>query len=328
MEGDRVRRRKPSFWGRMVPVFFIFLFIIFGVGIWATLQTDAPFNLRGTLGQTAKTEDENSVPEVELGAVSSRSAPRAPSRPQPAAKPPPKRQARVEPKPKPEPPREAPRPADNQSPGLRFNVRTGQLEIGAPFRKGETLRIRVEGRPGQILKLRGLVAKLEVKAMSDQFHKIPISQLRLPDGDFDVSVQWGSSRLQRKLAWGKDSKFSAKLAAHRKLLIYDRQVERKHILRAVRAFSTLVARAEKGTAAKTIARSLEDKTPREVRSARSSRYELIYVDEWEKLAAHWDRALLILRDGGRTPASVAELARVRREVSAMESKIRNQSFGF
>lgn len=330
-----------SLWARIAPVAAVVLLVIFAVGIWATFRTKAPFpselaedgreNIPVVQQQPEKPIEQAFDSEYDPVDSLKRMKPRLPV----ATEEPPQRA--VAPAPAPPPP--APQPVarnndrsdlDNMAPGLHFNTQTQMLEIVAPFRKGDSIRVRIEGKTGQILDLPALLTRMEVSAQRDGFHKIPVSQLRLPRGDFHVTAQFGSTRLTKVLGWGKDvDSYGELIANHRKMIILDQQNERKKLIRAIREFGALLARAEsQGSNAnglRELARDLESKTPSEVRSVRMTRNELIFPEMWERLAQQWEKTQNMLKEGGRNPASTTELAKSKREVSPMESEIRNKS---
>lgn len=326
-----------SLWARIAPVAAVILFVIFAVGIWATFRTKAPFPNSDMTGEpkesipVAEKTIEKPIEEAfesEYDPVDSLKKMKKPQLPV----------AVEEPRAVPVPPPVVKAPApqsdrsdlDNHTPGLHFNSQTQALEIVAPFRKGDPIRVRIEGKTGQILDLPALLTRMEVPASRDNFHKIPVSTLRLPRGDYHVTAQFGSTRLTKVLGWGKDSdSFGEQIASHRKMIILDQQQERKKLIKAIREFGALVTKAEnQGSNAnglRQLARDLEDRTPSEVRSVRMTRNELIFPEMWERLAQQWEKTQNMLRDGGRNPASAQELVRAKREVSPMENEIRNRS---
>lgn len=220
---------------------------------------------------------------------------------------------------------------DGKSPIVRVDAKTNNLEILGPFRKGELLRIRIEGRAGQILDLPALVQKFEVRARHDNFYSISLKETRMPKGDYLVSVQFGMSRFSRGVGVGKDeANFSQQLQGHRKVISYDQQQERKKLIRSAREFASLLNQAEaqvRDTAGlRKLQRELDRKAPPELKMVRSSRYELIFFDYWEKLAAQWDRVTVTMKDNpGRNPASVGEFVKAKKMAVSLENELRSAS---
>lgn len=219
--------------------------------------------------------------------------------------------------------------SEPKSTTLKVDNKAGYLEMIGAFRKGELLEVRVDGNSGSILDLPALHQRLEVRAVKNFVHRISLGDLRVPKGTYQFSVKWGSSRSSKKLTWGGDkSQLEPALVQHRKQIAFDQQQERKKIIRALKDFGSVLTRAEveagKGNI-KSLQKDVSEKMPAEVKIVRLSRHELIYADSWEKLANQWDRLQTMIKDGGRGPASVSEIAKTKKAVSALESEIKNQS---
>lgn len=219
--------------------------------------------------------------------------------------------------------------SEPKSTNIKVNNKAGYFEVVGSFRKGELLEVRIDGNSGAILDLPALHQKLEVRSTRNFVHRLSLTDLRIPKGNYQFSVKWGSSRSSKKLAWGGEkSQLEPALVLHRKQIVFDQQQEKKKIVRALRDFSNLLTKAEseagKGNL-KAVGRDLTEKMPAEVKIVRLSRHELIYSDQWEKLANQWDRLQTMVKEGGRGPASVSEISKAKKAMSILESDIRNQS---
>lgn len=358
-----------TFFSKAAPFFGVMVIGIFGAGVWATLNTDkSVFQSSSSASQipfVATNTSENSAtepievppsaktPPRPVPPVANPSAAAVHTQAQPAAaaaavaedegpemivaEPPAVAVATPTPTPVPkaEPAAQqaAANPAgdfDGKNPIVRINTQNNFLEIMGPFRKGELLRIRIEGRAGQILDLPALVQKYEVRAVQDHYYRVSVKEARIPKGEYLVAVQFGMNRFSRGVGHGKDGGFREALQGHRKAISYDQQQERKRLLQATKDFAQLLAKAETSAkdagAIKSLQRELDKKTPRELRLVRTNRYELIFFDYWEKLAAQWERVQVTMKDNpGRNPASVGEFSRARKMATSLENEVRSSS---
>lgn len=331
------RRERPSVFAQAaMPVLGIVAVILAGVGGWVIYQK-------------GKTIESEKPPTEVFRPVAVPASPSSPPRQVIAVPNPPRPSQPNEAKsadrslPEPQPVVKAPQLAvarpqpaerkipDNTSPGLRFNTETEHLEIGGGFRQADILKVRIDGKAGHVVDLPALVVKREVRAMRDDFHRVPLSDLKLPKGEYAVQVSWGSQKLQRQLVLGSGiGKIADLVNQNRKKFAYDQQQEKKRLIRAVRDFSQILAQAESegrtpGGAEK-INRVLRSKEPAEFRALDQSRYQLIYSEAWEKLASNWEGVAQQLRESGsRGPASSREITRARREAASIESDVRNRS---
>lgn len=219
--------------------------------------------------------------------------------------------------------------SEPKSTTLRVNSKSGFFEIIGSFRRGELIEIRINGNSGSILDLPALHQRLEVRATRNFVHRLSLNDLRVPRGIYQFSVKWGSSRSSKKLAWGGErGQLEPALVLHRKQIVFDQQQEKKKIVRALRDFGALLGRAEqeagKGNL-KAVQKDLTEKMPAEVKIVRLSRHELIYNDQWEKLANQWERLQAMVKEGGRGPASVSEISKAKKAISILEADMRNQS---
>lgn len=219
--------------------------------------------------------------------------------------------------------------SEPKSTSLKVNNKTGSFEIIGSFRKGELLEVRIDGNSGSILDLPALHQRLEVRATRNFVHRLSLNDLRVPKGFYQFSVKWGSSRSSKKLAWGGDkSQLEPALVLHRKQIVFDQQQERKKIVKALKDFNGLLTKAEqeagKGNL-KTVQKDMTERMPAEVKIVRLNRHELIYSDQWEKLAHQWERLQTMVKEGGRGPASVSEISKAKKAMSILEAEIKNRS---
>lgn len=346
-----------TMFNKMAPVFMVMLVGLFGAGIWATINTDrSVFQTRdsastSSLGRMETAKDEvqgaenltpssgnatapNNTTQNAVKPSASRDASENPTGPsvQEARVPTPSASAE-KPDDKPAatvaPPASPAADFDGRNPIVRVNERN-YLEILGPFRKGDLLRIRIEGRAGQILDLFALVQKYEIRAGQDNYYRISMAEARIPKGEYLVSVQYGMNRFSRNLGFGKDSQFSALIQNHRKTISYEQQQERKRLIKATKDFAGLLSKAESkpkdAAALKGIQKELDKKTPRELRLVKTNRYELIFFDYWERLAAQWERIQVTLKDNPvRNPASAGEFTKARKMATMLESEMRTNS---
>lgn len=217
---------------------------------------------------------------------------------------------------------------DGRNPIVRVTP-SNFIEIMGPFRKGELLRIRMEGRAGQILEVPALVQKYEVRVAQDHYYRISIPESKIPRGDYSVNVQFGMNRFAKNLAVGKDAQFVSQLQNYRKTISFEQQQERKRLLKAARDLASILAKSDSSKdpgVLKAMQKDLEKKIPKEVKMVRQNRYELIFFDYWEKIAVQWERVQTTLKDGAvRNPASITEISRAKKAANSLEAEIRSAS---
>lgn len=326
----RVQAPRRGLVERTMPLLALSLIAVFGLGIWATLQTD-----RSAFQKQSLSMGSSVAPSPEATSE----APSAP--PLESVK------AEVPPVPVVSKPivnkREAAQTGDTRpmgregydgkNPIVRLSEDQQFLEIIAPFRKGDLLRMRIEGRPGQILDIPALVQRFEFRASADNLYRLKLSEFKIPRGEYLVSVQYGMTRFNRGVGLGKETpEYNDELKNHRKMISYDQQQERRRLIQATRELGGLLQKAEgqvrDGGAMNAIVRDLEKKIPRELRMVRSNRHELMFSSHWEKLAAQWEKTQQSLKlvNPNRNPASISEITKARKATASIENEARNSSF--
>lgn len=195
---------------------------------------------------------------------------------------------------------------------------------------GSSVVVVVTGASGRILKLNALSLRFPMTLKRDQFLEIDPQGLQIPEGSYVVQVYHHARLVERsERALILDARtFEARLAAHRKQIVFDQQREKRNLIKALEGLQkflaanakALVKPSNKGSRAQ-LARALRGLRRPELDQLKQNRHNLIYPSGWVTYGQQLESANQFIDNDKRRPASQRDIEDLRKKVGQLRSQV-------